>query len=141
VALGLKRLGIVGTFVLVFVGCHGIHSESLDTVVATVSRLHQVAGVDVSDLTDSVKVSNKPVLLFDVREPDEFNTSHLNGAIRVDPDVKAETFLKEHGEVLKGKAAVFYCSVGYRSSILGACRCDGGFHRADQLERRDLQMV
>jgi rhodanese-related sulfurtransferase len=98
--------------------CQKISGESLDAVVETVSRLHPVAGIDASGLSDSATVSEKRVVVFDVREVDEFNVSHLDGAIRVDPDVEADAFLKQHGELLKDRTAVFYCSVGYRSSIL-----------------------
>jgi rhodanese-related sulfurtransferase len=63
-------------------------------------------------------VSVKRVVIFDVREVGEFDTSHLKGAIRVDPDVDPDAFLKQYGELLKDRTAVFYCSVGYRSSLL-----------------------
>jgi rhodanese-related sulfurtransferase len=63
-------------------------------------------------------VSVKRVVIFDVREVGEFDMSHLKGAVRVDPDVGPDAFLKQHGELLKDRTAVFYCSVGYRSSLL-----------------------
>lgn len=57
------------------------------------------------------------VVLVDVREADEFDVSHLDGAVRVDPEAKAGDVLKAVGNP-KGKTFVFYCSVGARSSIL-----------------------
>lgn len=62
--------------------------------------------------------SQRQVVIFDVREADEFAVSHLEGAIRVDPDIDAEGFSTLFGESLKGKDVVFYCSVGRRSSRL-----------------------
>ena len=60
------------------------------------------------------------VILFDVRESDEFEVSHLAGATRVDPGIWRRTFLTRHGEAVNGKTVVFYCSVGVRSSKLAA---------------------
>ena len=56
-------------------------------------------------------------LLFDTRAPEEYSTSHIRSAIQVEPELSAEEFMKTHGAALKDKHAVFYCSVGYRSSI------------------------
>jgi rhodanese-related sulfurtransferase len=56
----------------------------------------------------------KPVLL-DVRSEEEFATSHLPGAIRVEPSAAAEQVLPR---LPAGRAVVAYCSVGYRSSAM-----------------------
>jgi rhodanese-related sulfurtransferase len=105
---------------VIAIGCQGIQGESLDAVVATVSRLHPVANVDVSELRDSIasETVRERLVMFDVRKVEEFEVSHLEGAVRVDPDISADAFLKQHGYMLKDRTAVFYCSVGYRSSIL-----------------------
>ena len=58
------------------------------------------------------------VLLFDVREDDEFAVSHLRGAILVAPDISEEDFALKFADKLRGKRAIFYCSVGVRSTIL-----------------------
>jgi rhodanese-related sulfurtransferase len=58
------------------------------------------------------------VVLFDVRENEEFAVSHLPGAILVDPDISEEEFAEAFSDKLQGKRAIFYCSVGVRSSIL-----------------------
>lgn len=58
------------------------------------------------------------VLLFDVRSQSEFDVSHLEGALRVSPDLSRGDFIKTYGESAKGKKLIFYCSVGYRSSKL-----------------------
>ena len=57
------------------------------------------------------------LLLFDTRAPEEYAISRLRGAIRVDPEMDAETFIAAYKDTLKDKDLVFYCSVGYRSSI------------------------
>ena len=58
------------------------------------------------------------VALFDVREEAEFEVSHIAGAVRVDPGITREDFLARFGTAAKDKNAVFYCSVGVRSSKL-----------------------
>jgi rhodanese-related sulfurtransferase len=55
------------------------------------------------------------VILFDVRETDEFSRSHLPGARRIDPNLSAEAFRERFGADVKGRAVVFYCAVGVRS--------------------------
>lgn len=58
------------------------------------------------------------LLLFDVRHPDEFAVSYIHGAVRVDPTLTAEEFDRSFAATVNGKQLVFYCSVGYRSSML-----------------------
>jgi len=65
------------------------------------------------------------VLLFDVRTPAEYEVSHLPGAQRVAPDTPSAVFLASFGDEVSGKAVVFYCSVGVRSSRLANRVADG----------------
>jgi len=57
-------------------------------------------------------------IAFDVRTPAEYDVSHLPGAIHVDPATTEADFLARYGDAVHGKTAVFYCSVGVRSSRL-----------------------
>jgi rhodanese-related sulfurtransferase len=68
----------------------------------------------VADLLES----GKATVLFDVRHEGECAVSHLPGAVRVDPDISAETFIEKHGALLRGSQAILYCSTGRRSSEL-----------------------
>jgi len=56
-------------------------------------------------------------VLFDARPAEEYNVSHLARAIQIDPELPAEQFLAQYSDSLKNKNVVFYCSVGYRSSL------------------------
>lgn len=58
------------------------------------------------------------VLLIDVREEAEFAVSHLPGALRADPDMDPDEFMRAFGDKVAGKQVLFYCSVGVRSSDL-----------------------
>ena len=55
------------------------------------------------------------VVLLDARSKEEFETSHLQGAVRANGVRGARRVLKQHGET---PIVVVYCSVGYRSSRL-----------------------
>jgi rhodanese-related sulfurtransferase len=58
------------------------------------------------------------IVLFDVREEQEFRVSRIQGALRVDPRIGRAEFLRQHAGALDGKMVVFYCAVGQRSSRL-----------------------
>ena len=59
-------------------------------------------------------------LIFDVREPGEFNVSHIKGAAFLSPATWSSGFFKKYGSQIEGKKIIFYCSVGVRSSKMAA---------------------
>lgn len=84
--------------------------------------------------------STDGMVLFDVREPEEFAVGHLPGAIRLDPDARAEDVLialRAEGAGVCPQA-VFYCSVGVRSSVL-AERAGGELKKAGCPEPANLR--
>ena len=89
---------------------------TLSDVERTVSRLYPVPEITAPALESSLPKGD--VVLFDVREREEYDLSHLPGAIHVDPDLDADEFLRLHGKQLAGRRAVFYCAVGVRSGIM-----------------------
>ena len=64
------------------------------------------------------RIAAGDVLLFDVREMAEYEVSHIAGATHVEPGSSGAAFLSANGDKLKGKTAVFYCSVGVRSGVM-----------------------
>lgn len=54
-------------------------------------------------------------VLLDVREPAEFDASHIAGAVRVSPGADAAAIAAAAGARAEGRAVVLYCSVGARS--------------------------
>ncbi len=44
--------------------------------------------------------------------------SHLDNAIRVDPDLDPDDFMRKYADRIAGKTVIVYCSVGVRSSAL-----------------------
>ncbi|MFT6406700.1 MAG: rhodanese-related sulfurtransferase [Arenicella sp.] len=67
------------------------------------------------------------VVIFDVREPKEFEVSHIDGAIQIMPAIEPSEFIQNYGDLLAGKQVVFYCSVGRRSSALLSKLADAPF--------------
>ncbi len=64
------------------------------------------------------QLSSTETLILDTRPFEEYNVSHIKGAIQVDPDISSEAFRANYGKTLQNKTLVFYCSVGWRSTIL-----------------------
>ena len=67
---------------------------------------------------DLVTMDEENIVVFDVRDKDEYAISHIKNATRVDPSIDALTFYEKFGHQLADKTVVLYCSVGARSSIL-----------------------
>ena len=103
---------------LLFAPLRLLAQPTLTLIEKTVAATHPVANITFNALkatlasTDSAKI-----VLFDTRKSDEYKMSHLRSAIRLDPDMDAAQFFKEYGAQIDNKEVVFYCSVGYRSSI------------------------
>jgi rhodanese-related sulfurtransferase len=89
-------------------------ATTLDAVESAVTRLIPVREMTTMELATR-RESGQPLLLLDVREPDEFTTSHIPGAIRLPPGMPAREVLALHGDRLSGATVVFYCAVGWRS--------------------------
>jgi rhodanese-related sulfurtransferase len=86
---------------------------SLADVERTVGSMYPLPEISTAELAN--KIESGEFVLFDVREQTEFDTSHLAGAIHVEPDMDAKSFLVEHGTQLENRTVVFYCAVGVRS--------------------------
>jgi len=67
---------------------------------------------------DFSNLDQQDVVIFDVREADEHQVSHLPNAIQVDPGIDVDEFLDQYQHLLAEKQVIFYCSVGRRSSGL-----------------------
>ena len=72
-----------------------------------------------------------PPILLDVREPEEFAVSHINGA-NLATDVKMA--LEILRETPAGRRIVAYCSVGYRSAALVRSLQSNGYSAARNLD-------
>jgi len=76
-----------------------------------------VPSIDTAGLNELLRDPLQTVVLIDVREPDEFAVSHLQGAVRATSIDQAAALVHDAGA---GATIVAYCSVGYRSARLVA---------------------
>ncbi|MEM9337304.1 MAG: rhodanese-like domain-containing protein [Bacteroidota bacterium] len=68
-------------------------------------------------LIDSEVLKEKTdVVILDVRSPEEYNVSHIDGAFMIDFDKFKP---KDVASLNKNSEVIVYCSVGYRSERLG----------------------
>lgn len=92
-------------------------ATTLDSAEKEIARRYaDVQQVTTGEL-EHVRLTGHLILL-DVREPAEYAVSHLEGAIRVDPDAPADAVLAAVGPIAEDTPVVVYCSVGVRSSRL-----------------------
>lgn len=111
------RVVLTSLGVLMGSGACAAPAERLAKVVADVERDFPKIG-HVSPDALAGRLAQDRLVLLDVREEAEFAVGHLPGAVRVDPDAKADAVLglvQREGECAQ---LVVYCSVGVRSSIL-----------------------
>ncbi len=88
---------------------------SFQSIQADIEKKHQnIKHIKAGDL---LKLGHNTII-FDVREKQEFDVSHIKNAIRIKPDIDSIKFIETFSNQLKGKNLVFYCSVGRRSSAL-----------------------
>ena len=87
---------------------------ALEKAIALKYPVPQVSG---DSLAARLARGDSTLLVFDTRPLKEYDVSRLRDAIRVDPDLGVEEFLAAHGQGLSGRDLIFYCSVGYRSSV------------------------
>lgn len=81
-------------------------------------RYPEVARIAPRDLQARLDRQRDDIVIFDVREQEEFAMSHIAGAVRLDPKARALDFQRLHGARITGRDVVVYCSVGLRSADL-----------------------
>jgi rhodanese-related sulfurtransferase len=89
---------------------------TLSDIERTVTARYPLPELTPAGLSAALKAPG--TVVFDVRERDEYATSAIPGAIRIDPGTTAEAFMAQHGAQVAGKQVVFYCAVGVRSGIM-----------------------
>ena len=64
-------------------------------------------------------LASEEFLILDTRPQEEYEVSHIKGALQVNPDISPEDFKTQFGHAVKNKKVIVYCSVGHRSSHFG----------------------
>ena len=111
----------------------GFSAAALEAMKQLVrSKFPKVRQLSTEELARWLADTNSPSpVLLDVRKPEEFAVSHLPGAKRVEPSIKAADLIPTFPT---NRTAVVYCSVGYRSSELAMRLLDAGFTNVCNLE-------
>ncbi|MFQ5630891.1 MAG: rhodanese-like domain-containing protein [bacterium] len=105
--------------ILIMLAFFALQQRSLSAIEKIIAKEHPVPAISYQQLSELyASDSVKKYVLFDVRRLDEFEKSHLQNAVRVAPDLPAEKFIQQFRNAIRDKRLIFYCSVGYRSSIL-----------------------
>lgn len=117
--LARPAAGAVLIALLALTACTDQASEpTWDGVEARISETFPgVPSIDTAGLSELMQDPLQTVVLLDVREPDEFAVSHLDGAVRATSIDQAAALAHD---APAGATIVAYCSVGYRSAGLVA---------------------
>lgn len=62
------------------------------------------------------RAQSRPIVIVDVRSEKEFAVGHIDGAIRINPNMSSRGVSAKLADLAEGNDIVFYCSVGVRSS-------------------------
>lgn len=113
----------------------GSYMLRLNEVMAGIERdyptLHHVGPDQVEQWMGD---SSASPLLLDVRKTEEFEVSHLDGAVNVNPSASAESLADTVLEgVDKGRRIVTYCAVGMRSARLAQRLQEAGYTNVHNL--------
>lgn len=130
------RVGLIVTALIVLAaGWIAVKSSAFQWFLVRASlrgQFPQVQWISTRDLAALLEDrERRPLLLLDVRTPEEWNVSHLPGARRVDPGASVESAL---AEVSREMPVVTYCAVGYRSGDLANRLSAAGFTNVQNLD-------
>lgn len=123
-AVGYRSVRILAFMTLLFgpVLGHGARAGGQDGLKSVEQLVRDaypdVAHIEPSRFVELAAQPGSPIVVFDVRDVQEWQVSRVAGARQVAPGVWRQEFLASHGLTVKGKTVVFYCSVGVRSSKL-----------------------
>jgi rhodanese-related sulfurtransferase len=87
--------------------------------------------VSVQDVEVQLKNDPSQVFLLDCREPDEFETAKISGAVLI--PMSAWNEFESHRNELEGKRVVVYCHHGMRSRRVTNWLRENGFPQAQSM--------
>ncbi len=124
----MRMLTLVIIILIVSILSIWVYSQfTLKNVEKLIEKHYPVNNITVEELKEKRSSSDSSkILLFDTRSAEEYQMSHIPGAVRLDPDMKSQTIINEFGAKITNKQLIFYCSVGQRSSKIIERLLDGG---------------
>lgn len=113
---------------LSFRAAHPRDFERIKELIAV--KFSSVRHIKTNELADWLRDSKRvSPIIFDVRSEEEYQVSHLHGAVRLDPGN-----IQMAARADKNQPIVLYCAVGYRSSALALQLEKQGFTQVFNLE-------
>lgn len=114
-----------------WLGCYGqatglVENEKFDKRLSFMLDSSEVPFMGVENL----RQNKEEYILLDARAKEEYEVSHIPGAIWVG---EGEYHPEDFKNIDTSKAVVVYCSVGYRSQLAGADLKSFGFHKVYNL--------
>ena len=92
-------------------------------VTANATELSEAKPIDATAVADALK-AHKHLIVFDVREREEYRVSHLPTARHLVPEADVETVVRRVGRRGAGAIVVFYCTIGGRSAVIAEAAAD-----------------
>lgn len=107
---------VVGILFLTSPMSYATSATTISIAESYVSQVFDIEQIEAKVLKKELDKDKIKYLLFDVREKEEYDMSHIKDSIRINPKTQIKNFFKKYGKKLHDKTVVFYCSVGVRSS-------------------------
>ena len=95
-----------------------VANTQLDKIERSLEEASNIEQLSNEIVLNSLNTEDSKTFVFDVRTEEEFSVSHLPNAVRLDPDMAPNDFLRDYGELLEEATVIFYCSTGRRSTKL-----------------------
>jgi adenylyltransferase/sulfurtransferase len=105
-------------FVKIFIQ-FGLPVDSLSSlpILGNAILAAEAPQITVQELKQIIDSKNDKLLLVDVRSPEEYEDSHISGAILVPlTDIENRTGIKKIKSLIPGHRLITYCSTGVRSN-------------------------
>jgi rhodanese-related sulfurtransferase len=124
----LKRLALILAITILSIP---VFSQSDSEYYAMLAGMYKnaVPLINTNDLKELIE-SKKDIFLLDTREPSEYKVSHLKNAIPVGYN---NFKMKLLAGIPKDATIVVYCSVGYRSELIGEKLLKAGYRNTFNL--------
>jgi rhodanese-related sulfurtransferase len=125
----MKRLrSLFILFILLALTCGACQTKDYSEKLESLYK-HTVPVITVKELADEKRLE-KPMVLLDIRSPEEYTVSRIEGARFVDYDHFSD---KDVADISKESEIILYCSVGYRSEKIGEKLLDIGYKNVRNL--------
>lgn len=107
----LLILGSSLLFLAGFSGCKAVKENASERIIITVDQVHEIL------------VNDEDYFIIDVRNKEEYNQGHLDGAFLIPLD----EIKQRVAEIPRNKPVIVYCRTGIRSSEAANILIEGGF--------------